>query len=284
MTKEKLTKGKEGLTKERLKEAFCEFFCKSGYIKNGEINRENRFSSQDECYNYFQGYFSAPSDLNSKKQAGLHLGFYLASYGMFRGSTGLLNYGIENFEKWAEELKTIYSKPKQEKEGFIDENLFTDRYDKIKRLICGKCSEDQICKKCSDEPKSQKESEKSKKDVSPTQTLITKIMLGVFGDFPAIDTNFNTALKKIDGCTGIYRGDDAKKIWDKISKVYNLKIEGIKVIEEFKTNLPEPLKNKFSDEKILDALFFTIGDKLVKLDKAKKAEAKKMLKNNTLSS
>jgi hypothetical protein len=94
-------------------------------------------------------------------------------------------------------------------------------------------------------------------------------MLGVFGNFPAIDTNFNTALKKIDGCTGIYRGDDAKKIWDKISKVYNLEIDGIEIIQvikEFKTKLPEPLKNKFSDAKILDALFFTIGYKLNKKD------------------
>ena len=267
---------KTNLTKNELEQAFCEFFCKSGYIKDGVINRKNRFSSQDECYNYFQESVFGKEDPNFK-EAGFRLGFYLASYGMFRGSTGLLDYGIENFEEWAKGLKEIYSKTRNEEWG----EPFISRYNEIKKLILGKCSTDQgecsfgkICEKCSDDPKSQK---KSKNDVSPTQTLITKIMLGVFGDFPAIDTNFNTVLQKKNGCTGIYSGNDAGTIWTKISKVYDLEIEGcgnikIKgVIDDLKKNLLNLLKDndkdKFSDAKILDALFFTIGRRLNKKDK-----------------
>lgn len=66
---------KTNLTKNELEDAFCKFFCKSGYVKkDGEINRKNRFSSQDECYGYFQGYFSGKLGFDSK-QAGLHLVF-----------------------------------------------------------------------------------------------------------------------------------------------------------------------------------------------------------------
>ena len=35
--------------------------------------------------------------------------------------------------------------------------------------------------------------------VKPTDTLITKIILGVFGVFPALDTNVTNALKEIEG-------------------------------------------------------------------------------------
>lgn len=180
---------------------------------------------------------------------------------MFRGSTGLLDYGIENFEEWAEGLKKIYLDTCNEKE---EKKRFISRYNEIKKLILEKCSTDQgecsfgkICEKCSDDPKSQK---KSENDVSPTQTLITKIMLGVFGDFPAIDTNFNEALKKTLDCRGIYKNDTAETIWKKIK-------EACDVIRALKKEPLNPLKDKFSDAKILDALFFTIGRRLNKKDK-----------------
>ena len=44
----------------------------------------NRFNSWSHCYNAFDD-FNKSEDLLA-----LHLGFYLASWGMYRGSTGLL--------------------------------------------------------------------------------------------------------------------------------------------------------------------------------------------------
>ena len=229
-----------------MKSAFEKFIKEGDDIKNNEVNRKNRFSSWDECYDYFEKDVLKTEKPDFKK-AGLYLGFYLASWGMFRGSSRLLECGIKNFEEWAEQLKKIYSETSQLKE----KNKFTRRYNSIKELF----SEDKG---------------RSKANVSPTQTLITKIMLGVYGDFPAIDTYFNEALKKTPGCTGIYSRDVAEKIWEKIDKVYELKIEGCgnlrSVIGDLRNELPDQLKDKFFDAKILDALFFTIGRRLNKKD------------------
>jgi len=58
-------------------------------------NANERYASFDYCFNYFQsfresGAVSLLASSDNVQLSCLHLGFYLASWGMFRGSTELL--------------------------------------------------------------------------------------------------------------------------------------------------------------------------------------------------
>src|ERR1700733_4094512 len=62
-----------------------------------------RYASFDYCYNYFQMYreqadVSAVAATANIELSCLHLGFYLASWGMLRGSTDLLKRSIKHLE------------------------------------------------------------------------------------------------------------------------------------------------------------------------------------------
>ncbi len=55
-------------------------------------NPDDRYTSFDYCYNYFR----TTNDLNQDiEKSCLVLGFYLASWGMFRGSSFLLQHSIK---------------------------------------------------------------------------------------------------------------------------------------------------------------------------------------------
>ena len=61
-----------------------------------------RYSSFDYCFNYFQSFKkrNAIKDLGKKEnlqQACFHMGFYLASWGMLRGSSFLLEKSARHF-------------------------------------------------------------------------------------------------------------------------------------------------------------------------------------------
>lgn len=65
---------------------------------------EERYASFDYCYNYFQGFYEKEK-IKSLAIAGniefssLHIGFYLASWGMLRGSSFLLQKSIKHYER-----------------------------------------------------------------------------------------------------------------------------------------------------------------------------------------
>lgn len=57
-------------------------------------NPEDRYTSFDYCYNYFRTTNDLTQDI---EKSCLVLGFYLASWGMFRGSSFLLQRNIKHF-------------------------------------------------------------------------------------------------------------------------------------------------------------------------------------------
>lgn len=68
-----------------------------------------RYSSFDYCYNYFYSFYRDDrlKDLSSKENVQmscLQLGFYLASWGMFRGSSTLLKKSVKYFKPLIEWL------------------------------------------------------------------------------------------------------------------------------------------------------------------------------------
>lgn len=130
-------------------------------------NPSDRFTSFDYCYNYFLKTNDLMQDV---EKSCLVLGFYLASWGMFRGSSFLLQQSVRYFKSTIEYNE--YIKTHDKSVWMIDVDKYTesniqrikDIYDEIKsRLIPN-----------------------GKADL----TLITKVLLGVFGFIPAFDNYF----------------------------------------------------------------------------------------------
>lgn len=127
---------------------------------------EARFSSFDYCYNYFQ--LTKPYELtNNSELSCLTLGFYLASWGMFRGSSFLLNKSAKYFQPTIQYIASL-----DKSVWAIDVNTYTDEnIQKIIEIYSG-IKSTLIQNKQSD------------------ITLITKVLLGVFGFIPAFDQYF----------------------------------------------------------------------------------------------
>ncbi len=148
-----------------------------GRGKNKGRGPNERYASFDFCYNYFYSFYKKNkiSELANKENlqnSCLQIGFYLASWGMMRGSSFLLKKSVRNFSN------LIYAISKTNHELWeIDVPNYTDK--NIDLLL--DCKQ-QIINALGKENK-------------PSDTLITKIMLGVFANVPAFDQYFRRSLK-----------------------------------------------------------------------------------------
>ncbi len=158
-----------------IKEAMDQFLHGGG--KNRGKKPDERYASFDFCYNYFYSFYKEkrlPELANNEnlQTSCLQLGFYLASWGMMRGSSFLLEKSVRNFR----ELITCISK--------MDSRLWeidVDNYNDENTSILLDCKQ-QVINSLGEEN-------------NPSDTLITKIMLGVFANVPAFDTYFRKSLK-----------------------------------------------------------------------------------------
>ena len=194
-----------------------------------------RYASFDYCFNYFQG-FKDKKELaykNNIQNSCLHLGFYLASWGMFHNSL-LLQKSIKFYEPL---IKYIASERCNVWD--IDVNEYTDP--NIERLIkCGKDIKNILGNK------------------GITDTLVTKIMLGVFGNVPAFDTYF-----KIGSNLGTFNKHSLEEIYCFYNNTDYLKIisdEATK-IKTFEYNSGKASNRPYTKAKIIDMIFFIEGYK-----------------------
>lgn len=141
-------------------------------------DKNHRYKSWEHCYSYFTGD-RAEKDIDT---ACLHLSFYLASWGMYRGSSFLLwkDYRIH---------KNIVKKLIENRElQLLD---FSTTHDEdVKKIIdiatWIKCWYRENVKIVNGEAKL----------VNATDTLVTKIMLGTLGCIPAYDRYFIDGMRK----------------------------------------------------------------------------------------
>ena len=134
-----------------------------------------RYASYDYCFNYFQGYRDAGRTKEIASRANLEasclqLGFYLASWGMLRASSHLLQRSARYYEPV---IRLIAN---------ADPRFWTidaDSYAKENIQLLVRFSE-QL---------------RGVFDSPVTDTLVTKIMLGVFGNVPAFDRYFCAGMK-----------------------------------------------------------------------------------------
>lgn len=132
-----------------------------------------RYSSFDYCYNYFHP--SKRHLIGDKEKSCLVLGFYLASWGMLRGSSVLLSKSIKHYEKVVDYILSCH-----ESCWGIDVSNYDEK--NINRII--EIYEDIRVNLI-------------EKQETTHKTLVTKVLLGVFGFIPAFDNNFITTFKKI---------------------------------------------------------------------------------------
>jgi hypothetical protein len=183
-------------------------------------NDFHRFNSWKHCYEYFQ-----KENLEDKEKASLHLGFYLASWGMYRGSTFLLqnDYKIHN--------------------GIIDiiEKSKNNDFDDFNNIF-------DIAKAISDHYLTAHPNSKDKNNT--TDTLISKILLGVFACVPAYDRYFILGLNH----SRINTKFD-KDSFNMINKFYN---ENEKEFVKFNQNTGY----QYPKMKLLDMYFWKVGFKI----------------------
>jgi len=132
---------------------------------------DHRYASFDYCYNYF---CTVPDVAADMERSCLALGFYLASWGMLRGSSFLLGKSAKHFERVVEYIGEL-----DRKTWLIDVDSYTAEntetiisiYHGIKeRLIPG-----------------------GERDL----VLTTKVLLGVLGFVPAFDNYFTSTFRTL---------------------------------------------------------------------------------------
>ena len=95
-----------------------------------ERNLYSRYTSYDYCFNYYQSFLNSErikalgSEKNLKLSC-LHLGFYLASWGMYRGSGWLLQTSLKIFEPLIKNISNL-----EEQYWKIDVDSYTKRNNK----------------------------------------------------------------------------------------------------------------------------------------------------------
>lgn len=154
-----------------------------GKYLDGGLNSEGRrpdarYTSFDYCFNYFQSFRDAGNTAALANPANiqlscLQLGFYLASWGMLRGSAELLQKSARHLvpviEVIARADRSLWE---------LDVNAYSES--NIQRLLEAAA----VIRRAHSEDHS-----------TMSDILVTKIMLGVFGNVPAFDTNFRRGFK-----------------------------------------------------------------------------------------
>ncbi|MCR1811777.1 hypothetical protein [Sulfurospirillum sp. hDNRA2] len=138
----------------------------------------HRYASFDYCFNFFQNttYVELENDI---EKACLQLSFYLASWGMLRGSSFLLQKSAKHYEPL---IKYLINLKKEDNDIWnIDVDCYTKRNIKTILTIYEGITTNIL----------------DKDSTNQTLTLNTKIMLGVFGCIPAFDQYFTETFRQI---------------------------------------------------------------------------------------
>ena len=147
-----------------------------------ERKQDARYTSFDYCFNYFQSHrergdvarLAAPGSMQASC---LQLGFYLASWGMFRGSGLLIGRSARQF---APVVDLIAEAPPGVWE--IDAHCYSDE-------VCSQLVNlGELIRRALRDP--------ARQSRYPSRTLATKVMLGVFGNVPAFDTYVRDGLRQ----------------------------------------------------------------------------------------
>jgi hypothetical protein len=200
-------------------------------------NPKDRYTSFDYCYRYFLTTSSKDLLADIEKSC-LVLGFYLASWGMFRGKSFLLGKSAKHYVPLVEYIARLYPKIWQiDVDNYTDENkqIIVSVYNDIKNIVIV--------------------------NDNSHLTLVTKIMLGVFGFVPAYDRYFRHTFG------GIF--NDCKFTKFNVNSLNHIQIfyqQNQQEIDRLAASIPvtdfisgKPSQFRYTKAKIIDMYGFTKG-------------------------
>jgi hypothetical protein len=218
-------------------EANLRQYCSAG------MGPTDRDVSYDYCFNYFQSFREVDrlGELTGSsciEMSCLQLGFYLASWGMLRGSAFLLRKSVKVFvpviEAIADAEPALWE---------IDAHCYTAT--NIELVLGFK----------------RKIIEAFGSEGRPTDTLVTKIMLGVFGNVPAFDTDFLKGLTRYSHRRGA--GTFGKAALKEIARFYEENKPAIDGYHhatlDFATE--QPTNRRYTQAKVIDMILVAEGRK-----------------------
>jgi hypothetical protein len=204
----------------------------NAYRRHG--SPESRYASFDYCYNYFQeardaGETDRLADEDRRMSSCLQLGFYLASWGMMRGSGELLQNSVRGLVPVVEQIAD---------ESTSTWELDAHSYANDAEVVLALSRRIRVAFQAS--------------EVDASDTLVTKTMLGVFGCVPAFDLNFRR---------GFHCQTLCKRALRRIGEFYEdnrAEIDAVQVPTwDFLTG--DETKRQYSRAKIIDMIFFQEG-------------------------
>lgn len=200
-------------------------------------DQHGRYKSWEHCYDAFSKN-RYKYDEETLDYLSLHLAFYLASWGMYRGSSFLLQKDYKVHRK-------------------VVETIFDEQYDCLFAIEAQELLKDErlnLLFKVSEEIKKIYAGTKSVIEGKPnhaTDTLITKILLGTFGCVPAYDQYFIQGISKYNIAKKTYCEDSVRSLASYYLEHY----------EEFE-NVRKEINNHgtyYTPMKIIDMCFWQIG-------------------------
>jgi hypothetical protein len=200
-------------------------------IASGGRTPDARYASFDYCFNYFQsfhesGEISALANPVNLQVRCLQLGFYLASWGMLRGSAELLQKSVHHFIPVVEAIAGIPPTFWEvDADRYTESNI--DGLLEQARTIRGAIG-------------------------GMSDILVTKIMLGVFGSVPAFDTYFKR---------GFHVATFGPKALRKVGAFYK---DNASVIDRYRVPTLDFLNGgethrRYTRAKVIDMAFFIEG-------------------------
>lgn len=210
------------------------------YFSGKNTDNECRYRSFDYCYDWFQTHKNKVADTDKIDVSCLHLMCYLASWGMLRGSSILLQKSIKFYEPL---VRLIAGQKVSSIEGInqkiweIDVNdysqeniqIILETYNQIKTLLYGETTTRHI-------------------------VSVTKIMLGVFGCVPAFDRYFCETFKYFYPSKGFSSDNLTCKQLECISEFY---VRFRSIIDNKKIVLVDGNKKFYPNAKIIDMYGFS---------------------------
>lgn len=203
---------------------------------------DGRYQSWNFCYKHFREIFKKDSlSQKDRQQAALVLAFYLASWGMYRGSSFLLK--AYTYTVHIQTIRILHEKRTLLKKSFISTDNETELNELFKLI-------NQLKEYYSDlKKKAIKQEKVSNKNDDISDTLISKIVMGVSGIIPAYDRNVKKELKRRKLSQTL-----SKKCYTDLWKLYKTNEMEIKDLHEEHREYP-PMK-------ILDMYLFEKGSKI----------------------